>query len=344
MKLPAKAIHKIAIFRALKLGDMLCTVPALKALRCAYPSAEITLLGLPWAKIFVKRFNMYVDRFIHFPGYEGLPEQLYDEASLKDFIASMHLENFDLLLQMQGNGTIVNPLMFQFNAKHVAGFYNDESFVASDLFIPYPDHSYEAQRHVLLMRHLGIKSQGLELEFPITEKDEQDFDKLYLPVLQKKYVCIHPGSADTLRQWPPQLFAALADYCIEKGFTVIVTGTEEERQITQELIKCIHHPVIDVTGKTSLGVVAVLIKNAYMLIANCTGVAHIAAAVKTRSVIISMDGEPQRWSPLNKKLHHVIDWIKEPRFEKVLGSVINMIDDERLLNENKASTNNFQIR
>ena len=331
MKLAAKDIHKIAIFRALKLGDMLCTVPALRALRAAYPKAEIVLLGLPWAKIFVERFHKYVDRFIHFPSYEGLPEQPYNKKDTDDFLQAIRLENFDLVLQMQGNGTIVNPLMFLFNAKHVAGFYNDESYIASDLFMRYPETGYEAQRHLLLMHHIGIQSNNPDLEFPITEKDEQELDALYLPLVKNKYVCIHPGSADTSRQWPPACFAAIADYCIENKFTVVVTGTKEEQEITKEFMKCVHHPVIDLTAKTSLGAVAVLIRNACLLVANCTGVAHIAAAVKTPSVIISMDGEPERWAPLNKDRHHVIDWTKHQDFEIVFNEVVMMLNKSKAL-------------
>ncbi|MBV9962828.1 MAG: glycosyltransferase family 9 protein [Parafilimonas sp.] len=326
MKLSPQNIKKIAVFRALQLGDMLCAVPAMRALRKAYPTAEITLLGLPWAQSFVDRFNNYFDRFIHFPGCQGLPEQDYDEQVLHAFIKQMKKEKFDLVLQMQGNGTIVNPLMFLFDAKHVAGFYNDDSYVASDLFLEYPNHGPEVERHMALMNHLGIPSAGTALEFPLTEKDYKDHSGLLIPIIEKQYVVVHPGSRGNWRQWPPASFAVLADYCIEQGFTVVVTATNDEKEITRELFKCMHHPAIDLTGKTSLGAVAVMIQNAFMLIANCTGVSHIASSVQTPSVIISMDGEPERWAPLNKEIHRAVDWTKNANFKIVFDETVALIN------------------
>ena len=70
-------------------------------------------------------------------------------------------------------------------------------------------------------------------------------------------------------------------------------------------------------GKTSLGAIGVLIKNAALLISNCTGVSHMAAAFETPGIVISMDGEPERWGPLNKELHRTIDWATTPNFELV---------------------------
>jgi len=229
----------------------------------------------------------------------------------------MHKEKFDLLLQMQGNGTIVNPLMFTFGAKYVAGFCNEKSFVDSPFFMPYPNHGSEIRRHLLLMQHLQIPDQGDHLEFPLSKQDQKDFDELLLPVFPKNYIIIHPGSRGRYRQWPPKFFALIADYCIEQGFTIVITGTKEESDITGELIKCMHHIPIDLTGKTSLGAMAILIKDAFAVICNCTGVSHVADAFDTPSVVISMDGEPQRWAPLNRKLHRLIDWSKHPHFEKV---------------------------
>ncbi len=320
-----RSIETIAVFRALQLGDLLCCIPAIRALRNAFPDASITLLGLPWAESFVKRFSHYFDRFIHFPGYPGLPEQEYDAGKTAQFIRQMNEESFDLLLQMQGNGTIVNKLMFELGARQVAGFHNRESQVDSTLFIEYPEHIHEIERHLALMENLGIASQGKQLEFPFMEQDYTDYRQLFIPRGCENYVCIHPGSRGAWRQWPPRYFAWIADYCVEQGFAVIITGTKEEKDIAAELIGYMHHPVMDFTGKTSLGALALLISHARLLICNCTGVSHIAAALETPSVVISMDGEPGRWGPLNKNLHKTIDWTRKPYPELVLSQAAGLL-------------------
>jgi ADP-heptose:LPS heptosyltransferase len=61
------APQRTAIFRALQLGDMLCSVPALRALRRAAPHAHIALIGLPWARVFVDRYPALLDELIVFP-------------------------------------------------------------------------------------------------------------------------------------------------------------------------------------------------------------------------------------------------------------------------------------
>ncbi|HVW61623.1 MAG TPA: glycosyltransferase family 9 protein, partial [Puia sp.] len=215
--------QKIAVFRALQLGDMLCVIPAIRALRKVYPDAEITLLGLPWAGAFVQRFYPYFDRFIHFPGYPGLPEQEYDESAFRHFMEEMQAESFDLLLQMQGNGTIVNQLLSTFNAAALAGFHNKDSRMDSPLFLEYPEYTHEIEKHCALMRHLGIPAADKELEFPLLSQDYHELARMALPLRPGRYVCVHPGSRGSWRQWPPQYFALLADHCAEKGLDLVIT-------------------------------------------------------------------------------------------------------------------------
>ncbi|MDB5023219.1 MAG: glycosyltransferase family 9 protein [Mucilaginibacter sp.] len=332
MKLPTEEIKKIAIFRALQLGDMLCAIPAVRALRKAYPEAEIVLLGLPWAKSFIERFNRYFDRFIHFPGYPGLPEQPFNAAAFGEFLPIIQQQGFDLIIQMQGNGSIVNPMVELFGAKYTAGFSTEGHFAPdTGLFLPYPDHGSEIVRHVALMEFLGISSQGIELEFPLSEQDFAEFDNLHLDIDPGRYICIHPGSRGIWRQWPAEHFASLADFCSDQGYKVVITGTKDELAIVNSVIQKMKYKPIIAAGRTSVGAAGVLIKNAALLISNCTGVSHIAAAFKTPSVVINMDGEPQRWGPVDKQLHHTLNWLQAPDFHLVFRQTVEMMKELELL-------------
>ena len=325
MKLPS-SIRKIAVFRALQLGDMLCAIPAIRALRQAFPEAHITLIGLPWARELILRFPHYFNDLIVFPGYPGLPEQDFDPARFADFLQEVVKENFDLLINLHGSGQISNPLVQLFGAKQTAGFYLKSNFCPNpNLFLEYPVHLHEVQRHLALIEYLGIPSAGTELEFPITEKDRTELAALQLPLTTKKYACIHPGSRDANRQWPPEYFAALGNYCSAQGLDVVLTGTKEELHLVAATAAHLDKAPIMAAGKTSLGAIGALIENAALLIANCTGVSHIAAALKTPSFIISMDGEPERWTPMNKQLHPAIDWTKMPDFDLAMARLQDLL-------------------
>jgi ADP-heptose:LPS heptosyltransferase len=317
MKLP-EDIKKIIVFRALQLGDMLCHIPAMRALRQFYPRANITLAGLPWGQSFTERFHQYFDDFIWFPGYPGLPEQAVDPIVFASFLNQVQNRHFDLALQMQGNGSIVNALVELFGAHYTAGFCLPGDYAPNpEYFMPYPDEGSEIDRHLRLMEFLGIPSQGSALEFPLTRRDRQDYDDLKLHLLHKEYVCIHPGSRGTWRQWPVSHFAAMADYAVTCGFEAVITGTKDEANIVNEVINHMKQPALNLAGKTSMGAIGFLIQNAYALISNCTGVSHIAAAFKTPSIVISMDGEAERWGPINKEIHRTINWLNQPDFQMV---------------------------
>ena len=65
-------------------------------------------------------------------------------------------------------------------------------------------------------------------------------------------------------------------------------------------------PVLNIAGQTDLGILAQLLANARLLISNDTGVSHMAAALKTPSVILFSASAPERWQPLNHELHWAV--------------------------------------
>lgn len=325
MKLSTANIKTIAIFRALQLGDLLCSMPAFQVLRNSYPNAKISLIGLPNSQALLERFHETIDELIVFPGYPGLPEQNYDLNNINAFIKEMQHRSFDLLLQMQGDGTIVNELCANLKSKNLAGFYPRSQKMDNPLFIPYPNFGHESQRHLKLLKNLDLDVNGAEMYFPINDKDIEDFKKLNLPLSKSSYVCLHPGSRDSARQWPVENFAMIANQISKRGYTIVLTGTIDESEIVHNVESRLNSPAHNLVGKTNLGSLACLLKKSAGLVSNCTGISHISAALKVPSVVISMDGEPQRWGPENKSLHFTHDWINNQNIHLISQAVDSML-------------------
>lgn len=316
LKLSTSIIKNIAVFRALQLGDILCSIPALRSLRKAYPDAHIIFLGLPGTAQLVNRFNAYIDEFIAFPGYPGLPEQNYDQEKYNLFLEKIRSVELDLLIQLQGNGSIVNHMLAEFDAKYLAGFCETME-QENAMFLTYPNFGHEITRHLALMAHLGVSGTGTALEFPLFTEDYAQLEVSGLSLRPGSYICVHPGSRGSWRQWPALYFASLADYCADRGFKIVLTGTAEELHLVNKVAQLMKAKPIVSAGKTSLGTVAVLLKNSFALISNCTGISHLASALGTPALIISMDGETERWAPLNRQLQRTIDWSKTPDYHLV---------------------------
>jgi ADP-heptose:LPS heptosyltransferase len=293
-----ESCRTIAVFRALQLGDMLCAVPALRALRAAAPQARITLIGLPWATEFARRFAHYIDDFIAFPGFPSWPEQDVDAAAFPGFLMQVQERHADLLIQMHGSGAHSNPLAVLFGAKRVAGFYGDGQYCPNAAtFLPWYEEEHEIQRFVRLMEYLGAPSRGEQLEFPFPDNEAA------ASVQDADYVCLHPGARLRSRRWFPERFAEVGDRLAKEGLQIVLTGTTSESALTHAIAIRMHAPVIDLCGATNLNGMAKLISGAKLLICNDTGVSHIAAALGTPSVVIACGSDIKRWAPLDTRRH-----------------------------------------
>jgi ADP-heptose:LPS heptosyltransferase len=297
----------IVILRALQLGDLLCSVPAFRALRAAFPHANITLAGLPWATMFVERFSTYLDDFIEFPGFPGFPEQRPNVAEFPYFLIEMQSMNFDLALQMQGSDGNANSLISLFGAKDQAGFYTTGKYNPDpENFLEYPEHESEVWRHLRLMEFLGIPLQGDELEFPLFDQDLKNFFLLEKEHNLHSYICVHPGAQALSRRWDAQKFAQVADGLAAQGYQIVLTGTSDKLQLANEVAEQMQAPAINLAGKTQLGTLAALLSQASLVLCNDTGISHVAAAVKAPSVVLFSDSDPYRWAPQNQRLHKIL--------------------------------------
>jgi ADP-heptose:LPS heptosyltransferase len=300
---------KIAVFRALQLGDLLCAVPALRALRRAFPHARITLIGLPWARRFVERFPRYLDAFLAFPGFPGFPEQSCDVAALPAFLTSAQRERFDVALQMHGSGTLSNAVVAMLGARITAGFYvHGDHCPDPRRFIEWQARDREVDRYLSLLRALGVPADDAALEFPLDDADREELARAAAghALGRSDYVCVHPGSQLPSRRWPPERFAAVADELAADGLRVVLTGVAQEAALTRAVAQSMRAPALDLAGKTTLGAAAALLVRARLLVANDTGVAHVAAALGTPTVRVCCGGDERRWAPADGSKHRVI--------------------------------------
>lgn len=300
--------QRIAVFRALMVGDLLCAVPALRALKAAFPDAELTLIGLPWARNFATRLPC-IDEFIEFPGHPGLPELACDVRALPDFLGRVQARRFDLAVQMHGSGAIVNPLVGTFGARQMAGFHAPGAWVPDEdagLFCRWPEHGHEIERLLALIDHLGLPRRGTHLEFPLGDADRAALHALWPDAQKQPYVCVHPGAQLPSRRWDPRRFAAVADEIAARGRTVVLTGSALEAGLVGDIAACMEHAPLNLCGRTSLWTLGALIEGAESVVCNDTGVSHIAAALGRPSVVISCGSDAARWAPLDRARHRVL--------------------------------------
>ncbi len=299
--------QRIAVFRALQIGDMLVVVPALRALRRAYPRAHITLIGLPWARDFVERFG-YCDDLLEFPGYPGLPECEPDTRALADFYTAARARRFDLALQMHGSGRLTNALVLELGAQAVTGFRPAEARAPSH-FLPWQTHQSELRRYLDLMSAIGVPPQGEHLEFPVRPAEQHEAAELlkrHFPLAAAPYICLHAGARLPSRRWPAERFAAVADALARHGYTIVLTGAPEEAAVGIQVCEGMRRAAVNLIGKTSLGAFAALVRAARLLICNDTSASHVAAATRTPSVVISSAADVARWRPLDQSRHRVL--------------------------------------
>lgn len=314
-RLAAAAPRRVAVLRALPgLGDFLCLVPALRALRAALPEAEILLIGLPCVAPLARRFGHYLDGLVDFPGFPGIPEAALDLGRFGSRLLDLQRQHFDVLFQMHGHGGIMNVFAGLVGASLSSGYYFPGNYCPDPhTFLPYVETEPEVQRWLRLLESMGIPTQGESLEFPIDARDEKDLEALLgkRRLQPGSFALIHPGAREAARRWQPERFAAVADALVPLGLDVVLTGTEDEGSLARAVAGAMRSRTpLDLTGRTSLGSLAVLVARARLVICNDTGVSHLAAAMRTPSVVVFGDprvaSDPRRWAPLDHARHRAL--------------------------------------
>ena len=147
---------------------------------------------------------------------------------------------------------------------------------------------HEVQRWTRLLALEGIAADPTALELA---KPAQD------PIVPDA-VIVHPGASAQARRWPSNRFAEVARSLAINGHEVVITGSAAERD------RCLHVAQLAgldqncvLAGRLDLGELAALVAAARLVLSGDTGVAHLATAYATPSVILFGPTSPRRWGP-----------------------------------------------
>lgn len=304
------SVAKIAVLRANALGDLLFAVPALDALRAAYPSAEIVLLARPWHAEFVPGRVASVDRVVVTPGMQGIwapPGHVDDPAEIAGFFAEMREERFDVALQLHGGGRYSNPFVRRLGARMTAGMRTPDA-EPLDRCVPYVYYQSEVFRLLETVALVGAGPRGLEPRLRVLDEDRAEA-RVAVGGAVSPLVALHPGATDGRRRWAPARFAAVGDALAAAGARIVVSGAGEEAALVGEVVTRMDRPAVGLAGRLSTGGLAGLLSLCEVVVSNDSGPLHLAAAAGASTVGIFWCGNLVNAGPPTRTRHRpAVSW------------------------------------
>lgn len=299
--------ERIAVLRSNGLGDFLLAVPALEALRAAYPDAEITCLGNGWHPELLDGRPGPWDRCVvvpPFPGVRGGDEATRDSSELRAFFSAQQREDYDLALQLHGGGGNSNPFVRALGARVTAGSC-DVGAPPLDRWLRYAYDQHEVHRLLEVVALVGAAPVTVEPALAVTDADLRAADAVLGPV-SRPLVAVHPGATDARRRWPPQSFAAVADALAAVGAQVVLVGHgPDDVQAAARIAAAMRARPLDLVDRLTLSATTGLLSRCRLVVANDSGPRHLAAAVGAATLGIYLSVNLINAGPLTRARHRV---------------------------------------
>ncbi|HVL83341.1 MAG TPA: glycosyltransferase family 9 protein [Pseudonocardia sp.] len=324
-------VRRIAVLRCNAVGDHLMATPALTALRAAYPGTEITLLGAPWHERFLTGRPGPVDRVDVLPIVDGLAGQPADAppaAELPAFLDAARARRFDLAVQIHGGGARSNPLVKELGARCTIGL-RAPGAPPLDRTVPYRYYQSEVARFLEVVALVGAAGPPEYPPLAVTARERAAAAEL-LPG-DGPWIAVHAGATDPRRRWAPERFAEVVHRLVDDGARVALSGTRDDpgaaavRRLLRVPVAADHHvdtgdaarpavltapePVVDLAGRTDLGVLAAVLQRCAVVVSNDTGPLHLARAVGVATVGLYWCGNAINAAPATRTRHRpLLSW------------------------------------
>ena len=257
----------LLVLRALKFGDLLVAVPALHALRRAYPQHQLLYAAQNWLE----------DAVALVGGFELLPTRGLDEP------LALKPGTVDIAVNLHGRGP-ESQLRVEELLPNATISHRSERTEGP----PWRDGIHERERWTRLLQWHGIDADPQDLF--IANPD--------VPAQQPEATIVHVGAAYGSRLWPAYRFAEVSRRLQAAGHTVVFTGGAADRDRALDVADRagIAAPAV-LAGIQSLGEFAALVAGARLVVSVDTGAAHLASAYGRPSVVLFGPATPEEWGP-----------------------------------------------
>lgn len=273
---------RVVVLRALGLGDLLTAVPALRALAEAYPDHE-RVLAAPRSLRPLALLSGALHDVVDTPPLAPLPPPLLQA---------------DVAVNLHGRGPQSSRALLSSWPERLLAFRHAD--IAQTAHFPeWRVDEHEVVRWCRLLRESGIPADPGALDLPAPSGVEVD---------SRLHGCtiIHPGAKSQARRWPAERWAKVATEERQKGRVVVVTGDANERGMALSIAA--HAGIEDahvLAGQTDLLQLAALVSRAGRVLAGDTGIAHLATAFGTPSVVLFGPTPPSWWGPPRDREQHI---------------------------------------
>ncbi len=294
MKINWTKVRRVLIVRLRSIGDTVLATPSLIALRKFLPDAQIDILLEDWVAPVLENFDA-VDNVLTVGK---------DAKSRLATARQIRRSKYDVAFNLHG-GTTATFFVRASGAKHRVGYKNYQySFLYNHLLAASADFwqrekTHSAEQQLALLGFVGVPVLDKpKTHLAVTEQNAEAIDLLLhiYGMDEEKIALIHPVAAFDTKQWAVENFAKVIDYLATQDiFSVVAAAPKEEKVINKltDLTSTIFPSFTDLT----LPEITALASRAKIFVGNDSGIAHIAAAVKTPSVVIFGSSNRDNWRP-----------------------------------------------
>ena len=287
------------------IGDAVMSVPALRELRRVFPDASITLHTRSWADGLFRDAS-FIDELVTFDKHRWKIKDVYDNSQfLRDDgyeIAILLPNSFESALT---SFVTRIPRRFGYN-KDVRGLLLTDPIAVPE----WKNRRHEVFYYLHLIAEVERRMLGRETvsqSFPDTMIEVSDERRVAARAklteagldIAKQTVALGVGSTNSrAKRWPAENYAKLNDLLqIEADVNVILVGSEAEAEVAEAVSNACHRTPLNLSGKTDLAEAVAILSEIDLLISNDMGLAHIAPAVGTQTIVIFGPTNPETTRP-----------------------------------------------